>query len=703
MRPDDETPDAPDDGETPGTPRPEDAPLSPATWAGRQRAGGEQPAPPAGDAAAEEPGELEDAEEPGSEPEALESEPRELEGDEPAQPEEEPEQVAGEEEAEQLEAEAEELHVEAEEQAGPELGDTVEAETLSLADREQAREAALAGLRARTGQHRAQPDASEPPAAQEPDSAEHEAEPTPEPVAVAAAVADDDGKAPRAKRVWPRFLAASFVIIASMAAATAVSVLVVLTDIARGLGGIAGVSERLDAVEGGDPQTILILGSDRRPTDDTGRSDTTILLRINPDTESLNLLSIPRDLRVNIPGYGIDKFNAAYSFGGPALTLETVKKLTGLSINHVVNVNFTGFADAVNAIGCVFIDIDRRYFVPEGSGYSAIDPPIEPGYQKVCGLKALQYVRFRYDDTDLVRAARQQDFVREARQKISPARLAFEPDYRGDLLDVFKEHTTSDDKLKNPIAVLELMKTFIAARKAGLNEVHFPAELGDADAIYVTADDDDIEQTIVQFLGTGGTPGPQEGGDDKPQRDSGADDKPKPDKPKPDRPKPEPEPEPQPDGPAMIDVTAMAQDYAAQIASSKRKNGKPFVRFPIFYPTRLTEGSTIDSTSRAFVVDGPTKYFGYKFVVPLQRSTTAYTEYYGVSGTNWDDPPILENPSETRTIDGREYLLFYDGDRLRLVGFKRDRKSYWVHNSLLQTLTAEEMISVATSLRERDG
>ena len=77
--------------------------------------------------------------------------------------------------------------------------------------------------------------------------------------------------------------------------------------------------------------------------------------------------------------------------------------------------------------------------------------------------------------------------------------------------------------------------------------------------------------------------------------------------------------------------------------------------------------------------------------------------YYGVSGTNWEDPPILENPSETRTIDGRDYLIFYDGDRVRLVGFKEDRKSYWVQNSLLQTLTEEEMLSVATSLRERGG
>jgi len=690
VRPEDEIPEEPPDDPEPSGPDEPDLGESvpPATWAGRRRAGGEEAAPlndetEQFDAVSDEPDQHEAAEPAMDEPEGVE-EPEPAEGSEPAEVE---EPVAG----ESAEAGVDE----------PAADATVEADTLSLADREAAQEAALAGLRARTGEQPVEVEADE--ADAEPVAAD---DGEPEPVAVVAAVAADDGdKAPRAKRVWPRFLAASFVIISSIAAATAISVLVVLTDFARGLGGIAGVAERLDAVEGGDPQTILILGSDKRPDEGPGRSDTTILLRVNPDNDSLNLLSIPRDLKANIPGYGIDKFNAAYSYGGPALTLETVKQLTGLDVHHVVNINFSGFADAVNAIGCVFIDIDRRYFVPEGSGYSAIDPPIEPGYQKVCGLKALQYVRFRFDDTDIVRAARQQDFVREARQKISPARLAFEADYRNELLDVFKEYTTSDDKLKDPSEVIELMKTFIAARTAGLNEVHFPAELGDADSIYVTADDDEIKKTVEQFLGTGGTPGPQEGGDDKPEgeRDAGAGSKPE-DKPKPDKPEPEPEPPPEPQGPAMFNSSGVAEQAADRIAESERSDGKPYVRFPIYYPTRLTAASEgIDEVSRAFVIDGPTKYFGYKFVVPFQLSTTSYREYYGVSGTNWEDPPILENPSETRTIDGRDYLIFYDGDRVRLVGFKEDRKSYWVHNSLLQTLTEEEMLSVATSLRERGG
>ena len=132
-------------------------------------------------------------------------------------------------------------------------------------------------------------------------------------------------------------------------------------------------------------------------------------------------MSIPRDLKVEIPGYGTDKFNAAYAFGGPKLTLRVVKELTGLQINHVVNVDFLGFVRAVDAIGCVCADVDRRYYhsnvgVPPSEQYSEIN--IKPGYQLLCGKNALAYVRYRHTDTDLVRSARQQDFLREARQRV---------------------------------------------------------------------------------------------------------------------------------------------------------------------------------------------------------------------------------------------------------------------------------------------
>ncbi len=88
----------------------------------------------------------------------------------------------------------------------------------------------------------------------------------------------------------------------------------------------------------------------------------------------------------------------------------------------------------------------------------------------------------------------------------------------------------------------------------------------------------------------------------------------------------------------------------------------------------------------------------YKYVIPYQESFGL--SYYGVSGTNWDDPPILKNPSEYRTIDGREYMLFYEQDRLRLVGWQTSKGSYWVINTLTHALSEDAMLGLATSTRE---
>jgi polyisoprenyl-teichoic acid--peptidoglycan teichoic acid transferase len=689
VRPEDEKPDVPADDE--GAAGEPEAPP-PATWAGRQRAGaGEEPGETEGpEPEAMEPEEVEpEAEEP-AEPEAEAEEPAEPEAEEPSEPAPEAEEPAEVEEPDEPEADAEEP-------GEPEApGETVEAETIALADRQEAEEAAMAGLRARTAEHELR------------QATPTEAAPAAEGAAVAAEKEheEEEGKAPRAKPLWARFLAASLVIVISMAAATSISLLVYLTDIAEGLSdndALASLREQLEEVDGGDPQTILILGSDKRlnTKGDPGRSDTTILLRVDPDQNAIALLSIPRDLQVSVPKLGVAKFNAAYTVGGPELTLEVVKRLTGLKINHVVNINFTGFADAVNAIGCVYVDVDRRYFIPPESGIAEID--IEAGYQRLCGLKALQYVRYRHDDNDLVRSARQQDFMREARQKLSVGTLVND---RNELLDIFTEYTTSD--ISDGVTLLELLKTFLAVQSAPVREVHFPADLGDGTSGYVTASESAIQEAVKQFLGVEGTPGARPGGEadapenadegeQKSDEGGGSGDGKSEDDSKQDF-----------VGPPMDDSTAQGQDFANRISEVKTGGGDPMVKFPIYYPTRLVPGSTINDASRAFQIDGPDKeaYRGYKMVVDVpgqEFGNGLVSEYYGVSGTDWLDAPILDNPTETRTIDGRDYLLFYDGDRLRLVGFKTKDAAYWVNNTLPQSLEEGQMLSIATSMREFDG
>ena len=94
-----------------------------------------------------------------------------------------------------------------------------------------------------------------------------------------------------------------------------------------------------------------------------------------------------------------------------------------LHVNHIVDVNFGGFQALVNAIGCVYADVDHRYYNnTRYTGYSSID--IQPGYQKLCGADALAFVRFRHTDSDLVRNARQQDFIRWAKDQYGVASIS---------------------------------------------------------------------------------------------------------------------------------------------------------------------------------------------------------------------------------------------------------------------------------------
>jgi LCP family protein required for cell wall assembly len=407
------------------------------------------------------------------------------------------------------------------------------------------------------------------------------------------------------------------------------------------------------------------------------------------------MLSIPRDLKVNIPGHGIDRFNAAYTYGGPKLALTVVKQLTGLdSINHVVNVDFNGFADAVNAIGCVYVDVDHHYYhsnlgLAASEQYAEID--VEAGYQRMCGFNALQYVRYRHEDNDLVRAARQQEFLREARQEL-PAEEILEE--RNDLVDILKKHVTSD--IENETDLVSLGKLFIGAGDASVVQIHFPANLGGPSASYVTASESAIQQAVARFQGDAPV-APEEQPEQPADGGSKGGSK--------GEPKKSSDKEPAPP-PPLVDSSltgVSGEQFAAQLAAVKTKSGKPMLDFPIHYPTKLAPSSSLIDDSRAFPIDGPGNdvYHGYKIVASMP--TQGYIAYYGLSGTDWRNPPILDNPSEVRTIDGRDYLLSWDGGRLRFIGWKTERGSYWVDNTLLTVLTPGQMFGIAESTRRYTG
>jgi len=185
----------------------------------------------------------------------------------------------------------------------------------------------------------------------------------------------------------------------------------------------------------GEPPTpghaaiALVIGYDHRANETANtpsRSDTVMLLRADPDTKSVSMLSFPRDMIVPIhcPGQSIftGKINAAYATCGAKGTVQTVADLTGLPINYLITVNFRGFKQIVNRLGGVWIDVDRRYFNNNAGlsptfGYAKIN--LQPGYQLLTGGSALDYVRFRHTDSDLFRVVRQQQFVKGMKYQLA--------------------------------------------------------------------------------------------------------------------------------------------------------------------------------------------------------------------------------------------------------------------------------------------
>ena len=470
---------------------------------------------------------------------------------------------------------------------------------------------------------------------------------------------------PERSGFWKRFLIGGLLILVVSATATAVAAFREVDRVVTAFrtNDQLELGAELAEADAGKPQTLMVIGSDKRAKGavDAGggaRSDTIILVRLDPSERATALLSLPRDLKVKIPGHGTDRLNAAYSIGGAKLALKTVKELTGLRINHVINVDFGGFKDAVNRINCVYMDIDRRYFNDNTGGqrYATID--IKQGYQKLCGQDALDFVRYRHEDNDLVRAARQQEFLRQAKEQVGVGRIIRD---RDKLVKIFGAYTQSD--IRSRKAVLRIIKLAIASAAHPIREVHFEGNIGES---YVTASSKRVKKLAKQFLGVKATKGPRgklEPKGRKKKRRSRVG--------------------------GLEDAAAAGRQQALQAVAEG-------VRFPVYYPRRRTRRALFAGEPRVYRIRaGGKSYVSYRMVI--KRGLVG--EYYGLQGTRWKNPPILDDPTQVRKIGDREYELHYDGDRLRLVAWRNKEAVYWVSNTLLQTLGERQMLAIARSAR----
>ncbi len=173
-----------------------------------------------------------------------------------------------------------------------------------------------------------------------------------------------------------------------------------------------------ELIKGRDKSTVLIMGVDIRKGD-TGRSDTMMVATVDPKFDRASIMSIPRDTRVRIYGYGFDKINAAFAYGGEPLAEKTVENFLGVDIDHYIIVDVKSFVKIIDAIGGIDINVEKRmkYEDPwDDNGGLYIN--IFPGRQHMDGKKAVTYVRYRDSEGDIGRIERQQKFIQACMDKV---------------------------------------------------------------------------------------------------------------------------------------------------------------------------------------------------------------------------------------------------------------------------------------------
>ncbi len=501
---------------------------------------------------------------------------------------------------------------------------------------------------------------------------------------------NDESSTPRWRGTWRGFLLASVVIVALSGGAAAAITLNKITSIAE------EVFPKINQVDAprslvtpeynGGPETFLILGSDRREgstdafdREDPPHSDTILLVRFDPEQGQTSVLSIPRDLMVNIVTpqgqvYANEKINAAYTIGSRLdgakgamlLAAETIKKevFPGLTLNAIVDVNFKGFIRVVDALGCAYVNVDHRYY---GGGtpsenYSFID--LQPGYQKLCYENALSYVRYRHTDSDFVRVARQQDFLRDLREQVSAE------DVIGQIDTVAKAvgHAIASTVHGSASELLKLARLIAFSQSKPLRQVRFLAaseNYGLNNVSYVTSTPELERQTLNTFLH----------GHEALHLPSAP-------------------------APAHHHRGAASSPTAGRVRTSPEGEGEVVhatFDSPLraLYPT-LQTAQAVQQEARAYDLTDQQGHLHHAFVVVWRQNIVG--GYYDFEGTDWLNPPLFAH-AHPQVVDGRSFEIVDDGSHIHVVGWRAGGVLYWVTNTLLEELSNAQMIAIARSAR----
>lgn len=282
--------------------------------------------------------------------------------------------------------------------------------------------------------------------------------------------ASPTGARRRARRRWPRVLA---VVAAVVVVALAVGGVYlwridhsVTSNITRGIDLPSDPGTPDPSQPSAEPRDTgaldyVLLGSDSRDpgNEGDGRSDTIMVVHLNKARNHAYIVSFPRDMYVSIPGYGKNKINAAYSFGGPALTVRTLQGLTGVRMDHVVLVDFEGFIGLTDDLGGVSVT-NKTAFTSHGYDYPK-------GKITISGKKALWFVRERHalPGGDLDRAENQRNVIKAIVAKGLSADVVADPAKFTSFLGNMAKHLTVDNSLSDA----EIRRTAVSLRLKSKN------------------------------------------------------------------------------------------------------------------------------------------------------------------------------------------------------------------------------------------
>jgi LCP family protein required for cell wall assembly len=249
----------------------------------------------------------------------------------------------------------------------------------------------------------------------------------------------------------------------------------------------------------GTPTNTLIIGVDKRKGRTRSRADTLLLMRTDPDAGRIKYLSIPRDYRVELPGQGTQKINAAFFFAGQAGAIRAVKQLTGVPIHHIMVIKLNRFPEMVDAVGGVTVNNPTALVdCPYEAGRTVSFPE---GRISLNGDRALEYARARQGDCggDFGRALRQQAVVAAMKgQVLSPSNIWRAP-WRG--ADVVRQVQTD-------IGTTDMIKFgWLQARldQDPRDRILLSGDILDIEGVsyVVQTDPDQNEREIAQFMAAG--------------------------------------------------------------------------------------------------------------------------------------------------------------------------------------------------------